>query len=192
MGEQRWRATPGVWRRYSSPLWVISVSHPFIFHFCLCLLDSVLFSDETFTCIALYPRVWRYSLGSFGDTPERFLCLSVLLLSLFMALRLDEKIHFHQSTKSSKTANLQPDFKTSWRITGEKKCHGNNSGLPRNLSSLWRLHHSNVIRSIQSKALSVSDLSPPFCLQWSVHIRKSLNLCLNFRSGFLDRWTLHE
>lgn len=102
-----------------------------------------------------------------------------------MALWLDEKIHFHQFTKSSNTANLQPDFKTFWRITDKKinKCHGNNSGLPRNLSSLWRLHHSNVIRSIQSKALSVSDLSPPFCLQWSVHI--TLNVCLNqnnFRS----------
>lgn len=42
--------------------WSVYHTHSF-FHFSLCLLDSVSFSDETFTCIALYPRVWLNSWG---------------------------------------------------------------------------------------------------------------------------------
>lgn len=52
---------------------------------------------------------WRYSSTI---TIDRF---------VVVALSLDEKIHFHQFTKSSKIANLQPDFKTFWQITKKKK-----------------------------------------------------------------------
>lgn len=91
-----------------------SASHTFMFYYSLGLVynDSVMKHSR----IALqYPRARLNSL--FEDRPNTPVQL-LLLIVLLSALCLEKQIHF---INPARWQNLQPDFKTFWRITEETK-----------------------------------------------------------------------
>ncbi len=157
--------------------------------FSLCLLDSVLFTDETFTCIALYPRVWLNSWVFLKIDYSR--TISLLYCRCYGPLVRWENpfspVYKIQQYRES-SARLQNILADYWQKK-IKKCHGNNSGYRGTYRRYGDCITPNVIRSIQSKALSVSDLSPPFVFS-DRYTLVSLWMC-EIRTIW-DLWTQHE